>query len=268
MIEKKLRIVSWSIINNEIDFIADVIDYHAPWVDAMYLLDTGSTDGTLEILKEKAKQYSSKVYIEEYHTKYIPEYNVPWEEMKNPFPEVEVRNYAIKRCKEICKPDWLIQLDGDEVFLEETKKVINDIDQNNPRVVAINHSTINPAANLKTHRKEFRFGHHFYDPHSRIWSTKYNIEYIRNTNLNGKQFHCNPSIIGWNKHLFEIPGTIWVKNNFHFHLHWMYGKKVEDFFNKKGYNNKAQIIENINLNDFASLLPQTFLERRKAWEIT
>ena len=90
-----MKIVTWSIVNNEIDFIADVIDYHLLWVDAMYVLDTGSTDGTLEVLRHKAKD-NSKLIVEEYHTKYHPEYEVPWEEMKNPFPEVDVRNFAIK----------------------------------------------------------------------------------------------------------------------------------------------------------------------------
>lgn len=258
-----MKIVTWSIVNNEIDFIADVIDYHIRWLDAMYVLDTGSTDGTLDILKNKALQYGSKIHIEEYHTKYIPEYNVPWEEMKNPFPEVDVRNYAIKRCKEIFKPDWLIQLDGDEIFLEN---VVDVIKKTNSRTVAINHSTINPVADLKTHRKEFRFGHHFYDPHSRIWNTKYNIEYIRNNNLKDKQFHCNPSVAGWNKHLFETPGTIWVKDNFHFHLHWMYGKKVESFFKKKGIG-KSQMIDKIPMNEFSGFVPPVFIQRRKVWEI-
>lgn len=253
------KVVTWSIVNNEIDYIEDVVEHHLSWIDEMYVLDTGSTDGTLEFLKSKS---SPKLIVEEYHTKFVPEYDVPWEQMKNPFPEVEVRNHAIQRCKELCKPDWLIQLDGDEIFLEEVRSVI----QNNPRAVSLNHSTINPACDLKTHRKEFRFGHNFLDPHSRVWNAKYAIEYMRNQNIGGKQFHCNPTVKGWNKHLFETPGTVWVKNNFHFHLHWLYGRKVESFFRKMDVKTKQQMVDKTPLNEFSSLLPEIFLTKRKQWE--
>lgn len=256
------KIATWSIINNEIDFIADVIDYHLEWVDHLYILDTGSTDGTWEYLQEKTKE-NSKLIVEEYHTKYVPEYNVPWEEMKNPFPEVEVRNYAIQRCKALCQPDWLLQLDGDEVFLAEVKNAI----LLHPQAVALNHSTLNPICDPKTHRIEFRFGHHFYDPHARIWNAKYQIEYMKNHTLGKKQFHCNPTIKGWDRHLFETPGTTWVKNNFHIHLHWMYGKKMESFFYQSGLSDKTQLIARTPLNEFAKLLPTSFLKRRHDWEI-
>jgi len=257
-----MKLATWSIVNNEIDFISDVIDHHKSWVDHLYVLDTGSTDGTLEFLQEKAKTISGLV-VEEYHTKYIPEYDIPWEHMSNPFPEVEVRNYAINRCKEILKPDWLIQLDGDEIFLKEVKDVIFA----NEKAVALNHSTINPACSLTSHRKEFRFGHDFYDPHCRVWNAKYAIEYMRNEKMGDKQFHCNPTIKGWNKHLFEIPGTVWVKNNFHIHLHWLYGKKMETFFNKSGIYTKSQMVSNSPLNTFNKLLPSIFAEKRKKWEM-
>ena len=255
------RIVTWSIVNNEIDFIADVIDYHVSWTDTMYVLDTGSTDGTLDVLRDKAKN-NPKLIVEEYHTKYSPEYDTPWEEMANPFPEVEVRNYAIDRCKVLCQPDWLIQLDGDEVFLSNTRELI----KNFPKTVALNHSTLNPACDPKTHRQEFRFGHYFYDPHARIWNAKYSIEYMKNHQVGGKQFHCNPTIRGWNRHLFETPGVTWIKDHIHLHLHWFYGKKMESFFHKKGIVTKEQLIARVPANQFATLLPSSFLQKRKTWE--
>lgn len=254
-----MKIVTWSIVNNEIDYIADIIEHHLPWVDTMYFLDTGSTDGTLELLREQSA--NPKIILEEYHTKFVTEYELPWEEMKNPFPEVDVRNYAIGRCKEICQPDWLIQLDGDEIFLPETRTVI----ELNQKAVAINHSTINPACELKTHRKEYRFGHTFYDPHSRIWNGKYAIMYMENNKLGSKQIHCNPTLKGWGKHLFEIPGTIWVKNNLHIHLHWLYGKKMESFFNRIGIFDRAVIKEKMPVNEFSKLLPIKFMQNRKKW---
>lgn len=256
-----MKLVSWSIVNNEIDYLADVIAYHLPWLDAMYVLDTGSTDGTWETLQKLASQ-NSKLIIERYHTQYIPEYNIPWEEMKSPFPEVEVRNYALQRCRQLCQPDWSIQLDGDEIFLSSVRSVI----EHNTQAVALNHSTLNPVGELETHRVENRFNHCFYDPHSRVWNEKYQIHFIGNPGMAGKQFHCIPSLPRWNRHLFETPGTKWVREEFHLHLHWMYGKKMEGFWNNRGLRTKKDLIQNAPLNRFASLLPPIFQQRRKEWE--
>jgi hypothetical protein len=136
-------LASWTIINNEIDFISDILEYHLPWLDKMYFLDTGSADGTLEFLKEQAN-LNSKIIVKEYHTKYIPQYEKKWEEMKNPFPEVEVRNFALEEVEKL-ECEWLIQLDGDEIFLDLTKNII----ENNSFYSILGHSTINPVEDLK-----------------------------------------------------------------------------------------------------------------------
>lgn len=244
-------IVTWSIVNNEMDYIKDVINHHIDFVDGMYILDTGSIDGTLEYLKSLN---NSKIIVEEYFEKYTPQYNKAWEKMSNPFPEVEVRNYAINRAKEILKPEWLIQLDGDEIFLPEVIDIIRSTN-----LSIIGHSTINPMEKLENHSIERRQNHIVYDPHARIWKSDFDVKYIRNPELKGAQYHCIPSYNG--RHVYHCGNIRFVSNNIHFHLHWMYGKKVDLFFNK----DRKEIAKIQKQNKLSNLVPSIFWQRRKEW---
>ena len=239
------KIVSWTIINNEIEFIKDIFEYHSPWLDGMYFLDTGSTDGTLEYLKSIQ---SEKVIIEEYHTKFTPQYGKDWLEIKDPFPEVEIRNFALTRVSAIFNPKWLIQLDGDEVFLEKTREII----EVNKAFDIISHSTINPVCKLEDHPIEKRDGKVMYDPHARIWKAEVWIKYVSNPAFKGKQIHCIPVCNG--KHVYYHKKNKWIAEPFHYHLHWMYGKKTSI---------KYLDVQHTNL--FSGYLPVVFWQRRNNW---
>ncbi len=252
------KIISWSIINNEIDYIKDIIDYHLSWIDMMYILDTGSTDGSLEYLKEYSLK-DNRLIIEEYPIKYVPQYDVEWEKMQNPFPEVTVRNFAIQRA-ELLNPDWLIQLDGDEVFLSKTKDVI----LNSKNHSCVGHSTINPVCKLEEHPLERRGGYSLHDPHVRIWKAKQGIKYINNPRFGSNQFHCIPVVGNSTKHLFHNSLIRFIDDPLHFHLHWMYGKKVDFFFKNKNLT-KYQIVETQKLNKYSNLLPEIFWDRESEW---
>ena len=251
------RIVTWSIVNNEIDFIKDILDYHLSWVDGMYVLDTGSTDGTLEFLRE---YNDPRVIIEEYPVKYKTQYDKNWHEMDDPFPEVVVRNYALDRTSHFFQPDWLVQLDGDEVFLDTTREII---EQNEKMVSCIGHSTINPVCKLEEHPLEMRQDVVLYDPHVRIWRDRQEIKYIENPAFNGKQYHCIPTFHGM--HLFHHPFVKFVGQPAHFHLHWMYGYKVDSFFLNKGISNKSDILKEQALHSYSEYLPVLFWQRRQEW---
>lgn len=244
-------ICTWSIINNEMDYLRDVVEHHS-WVDKMYFLDTGSTDGSLEYLKSIE---SDRIIVEKYHTSYVPEYNVAWENMVNPFPEIEVRNFALDQVEKL-NPDWLIQLDGDEIFLSKTKSII----ERNSTFSVISHSTINPVCSISEHPLEMRKGIRMHDPHARIWKAKQGFRYYQNP-LQKKQFHCIPMFNG--KHLYHHNLNIFIDDKIHFHLHWMYGKKVDSFF--KGLN-RQQIISKQTLNEFAAFVPKIFWNRREEWK--
>jgi hypothetical protein len=248
-------LASWTIVNNEIDFLPDIIAHHLPFLNKMYFLDTGSTDGTLDFLRE---QNNPKIVVQEYHTKYTPQYEKKWEEMSNPFPEVEVRNFALEEVEKLdC--EWLIQLDGDEVFLSSTREII----EQNSSYSILGHSTINPVEDLKKHPIERRHGNVLYDPHARIWKKGLGIRYKNNPTFQNKQYHCIPVLN--DKHIYHSPKIKFVSDPIHFHLHWMYGKKIERFYSQLS---PIEIARNQTSSvAWEERLPNIFFQRRKAWLI-
>lgn len=253
------KIITWSIINNEKSFIKDLIEYHLQWVDGMYFLDNGSNDGTLEIIKDYASQ-DSRIFLEEYPIKYTTQYELSWHEMSDPFPEVDVRNYALQAVEKLSF-DWLIQLDGDEIFTPETRDII----YNNSMATCIGHSTINPVCKLQEHPTEMRGGYNLYDPHVRIWRANQGLGYIANPNFSGKQYHCIPVNFKNKIHLFHHPMVKFTDAPIHFHLHWMYGNKLDNFYNKKGITDRREILKDQSLHEYSVHLPTIFWQRRNEW---
>lgn len=253
------KIATWSVVNNEISFIKNLLDFHLQWVDVMYFLDTGSQDGTLEILKYYANN-DSRVIVEEYPIKYIPQYELSWHEMSDPFPEVTIRNHAIKYMKNI-NCDWIIQLDGDEIFIPATREIINK----NKNYMCIGHSTINPVCDLQEHPIEYRGDCTLYDPHVRIWKNNQNIFYMENPSFRGHQYHCIPIFDETNTHLFHHPLIKFINEPMHFHLHWMYGKKLENFYNKKNVYDRQIMIDDHKIHEYSNVLPAIFWEKQQEW---
>lgn len=252
-----MKLISWSIVNNEYQFLKDTLDFHLKFIDQMYFLDTGSTDKTLEYLLERSKK-DSRIILEQYSTKYIPEYDQDWFSIKNPFPEVEIRNYALQQVEKL-NGNWLIQIDGDEIFLPKTKEVI----EQSSAYVAIGHSTINPVASLEHHPKERRGGKILWDPHTRIWRPKKGFKYIQNPAFRNKQFHCIPVSNG--KHLYSHPLIKFIDEPVHFHLHWMYGTKVEGFYKHQGIEKRMEIVTKQAMNGYSNQCPELFWQRRDEW---
>lgn len=249
------KIVAWFVVNNELIFLKDLVSYHLEFIDVLYFLDTGSNDGSLEFLRS---QQSDRVIVEKYHTSYIPEYDRDWLQVQNPFPEVEVRNYALSQVEKL-GADWLIQIDGDEIFLPKTREIIECAGNYS----VIGHSTINPVEKLENHPKERRAGKALYDPHARIWRPNKGFRYIQNPAMSGRQFHCIPAF--GNKHLYHHPAILFTDEPIHFHLHWMYGPKVEGFFRREGVMSRKEIESRQTNNRFSEICPELFWQRRKEW---
>ena len=257
-----MKIISWTIINNEIEFIQDLIDYHLEWLDGMYFLDNGSTDGTLEYLLSRT---SDRIIVEKYHTSFSPDYSKAWEAMSNPFPEVEVRNYALSQVEKL-NSDWIIQLDADEVFLKKTRSIIEI--NNDYEILSL--STFNPVCPLNEHPIEMRVNKKtgdkikMWDPHARIWKPNLGFKFINNPALKGVSYHCIPVHNG--RHLYHHDKNIFLNNPLHFHLHWMCYRKLESFYNNtKTIFNRAEMVRNQKLHEFSALVPKLFWDRRAQW---
>ena len=254
------NIITCSVINNEISYIKDVIDHHLPWVDGMYILDTGSTDGTLEYLQNLSEN-NPKLIVEKYFESFIPQYELNWDVMQKPFPEVIVRNYALRQAEKAFNPIWTIGLDGDEVWLPETKDLLN----NNISASCVGCSTINPVELLEKHPIEKRGGFTLYDPHVRIVKSDLKAKYIINPHLKGKQIHCIPAADGFDNHLFHHPNVKFTDKILHFHLHWMYGSKIELPFKLKGFTNRSEMVAEQTTNIYSKFLPTKFWNARQDW---
>ncbi|QEW08097.1 glycosyltransferase family 2 protein [Nitrincola iocasae] len=94
----KLPLSVFIICYNEVDRITLVLESVKDIADEIIIVDSGSTDGTLEIIKE----YTDKIFFKE------------WEGFG------AQKTYA----ESLCKHDWILNLDADEILLDEIKKSI------------------------------------------------------------------------------------------------------------------------------------------------
>ncbi|VYT64442.1 glycosyltransferase [Clostridium tertium] len=96
---KKTTLSLCMIVKNEEKYIAKSIDSIKDIVDEIVIVDTGSTDSTLDIIKN----YNVNLY------------NYKWE---NDF--ASARNYAVNKAKS----DWIIFLDADEILEQSSKNTL------------------------------------------------------------------------------------------------------------------------------------------------
>src|SRR5690554_2933333 len=99
------------ILKNEEQNLADCLQT-LDWVDEIVVLDSGSTDNTLEI----AKSFGAKVFVRE-----------DWEG----FGEQR------RRAQELASCDWIFMIDADERVTPELKQSIQKLIQGEPAIAAI-----------------------------------------------------------------------------------------------------------------------------------
>ena len=102
-----MRIVSNTIVYNEENFVWYALMSIAPYVDKMLVWDTGSTDKTAEIIKEFKKQYKEKVVFKQLG-------------FVDRFKFTKVRQQMLDQSD----GDWVLILDGDEVWWKESIKTL------------------------------------------------------------------------------------------------------------------------------------------------
>lgn len=173
-----MKIWANSIVNNEENFIWFAVMSVVDYVDKVLVWDTGSSDKTVAIINDLKKRLGGKIEFRE-------------------VGEVSPEEFTRKRQKMLDQSDcdWVLILDGDEIWWEDSiKKVILEINKRSREIEGIVVPMVVPVGDIY-HIQEEKAG-------------KYNIL--------GKKGHL--SLKAFSK---KIPGL---------HADWPYGK--EGFFDE------------------------------------
>ena len=199
-----MKIWAHTIVNNEENFIWFSLMSVVDFVDQILIYDTGSTDKTVEIIKEIQKIKGNKIILKQVGLT-----------GGNEFPKLRQKMLEESRC------DWILVLDGDEIWWENSiKKVIKEINDKGDVTSGIVVPMVVPVGDIY-HLQEEKAGQY---------------------ELLGKKGHYNLRAIS-----MKIPGL---------HVDWPYGK--ESYFDKG--NNLIQNREKITFLD-APYLHVTHLRR-------
>ena len=194
------------VVRDEEFYISMCLQSILPYIDGLYILDTGSTDRTIEIITEFSTRFPNKIICE---TKLFGgnyRFDVGYQEKA-------ARNYALSRARSYFNPDWIICMDADEVYNEIFFSIIDSAIIGN--MSAITHATNIPVhPNMVNNNREALStvkGSILFDAHTRIWNDKKKaVNWIQPI---GQHVTLPISID------FVIPDIV------HFHLHHMFGPK-------------------------------------------
>jgi len=132
------------IVKNEEKFLTQCLKSIKDVVDEIIIVDTGSTDNTVEI----AKRFTDKVYFHEWQNSFS-----------------EARNYSLK----FAKCDWILQIDADEELVQEdipllcrTLETVNEKEDINAIFVAL-YNVLSSGESKHYFQRIFRRGKAHYE---------------------------------------------------------------------------------------------------------
>ena len=121
-----------TLVKNEDRYIWFAVESVIGYLDKLLIWDTGSSDKTVEIIKDLIKKYPDKIIFREYG-------------------EVDRQTFTKARQKmlEVTDSDWVFILDGDEVWWEASiKKVREVIEEKGDSLDLLVNPTINPIGDV------------------------------------------------------------------------------------------------------------------------
>lgn len=237
----------WMVIRDDSFYLSMAIKSVVDYAEGIFVLDTGSAEkDVFRIILGLQKESFPIIY--EYKEfggskRFDPEYR-----------ESEARNYAMDRCLDIFKPDYLVQLDSDEVFNQRFFEIIE-----NMKGDCLAHSTLLPTSPETVSWNEgdcsIWSGIKLFDPHVRSWNANLPVRWV---NRIGQ--HVIPRIEGVRDYL-ETPNREITTEHVHFHLHRALGPKciatyICDF--KHAYEGASK---ELNI-PFENIFDQKYLEQR------
>ena len=282
------KLACWIICRNDGYYIDMAIKSVLPYVAGVYIFDNGSDDNTIEVIKSF---HSDKIVLEQqrYDTPFadskgsIPAESHPywrWDEQYDGCSlEAQTRNFAIQRCREIFNPDWLLNLDADEVVTKTLFNRLNQLDLN--IVTSIDHSTERFIDGQHIAREPGTWGYMRYDPHVRLWKAIIPFKWFRqhkelgHVRIMGPQeitdnISSTPSACRdeWIDRVRKFYGgkieenRITLYDILHIHLHRMFGPKSVNFFRDYGNNHEFKLKVDFN---WEHELPFV-LEKWRSWD--
>ncbi len=115
-----MRIWAHMVVQNEENFVWFSLMSVINFVEKVLVVDTGSTDSTVQLIKELQKQYPNKI-----------EFTEKGEVSIEQFPQVR------QQMVEQTKADWILVLDGDEIWWQQSLEKIKPHLKDNKKVLAV-----------------------------------------------------------------------------------------------------------------------------------
>lgn len=133
-----MTITAHTLVKNEARFVWYAVMSIIEHVDKVLLWDTGSTDGTLQIIKEIRKYVGNKVETMEYGA-------------------VDAQTFAKVRqgMLDATDTDWFMVVDGDEIWWEDSiKQVVQVVKSRGSRIESIVVPTVNLVGDIYHYQEE------------------------------------------------------------------------------------------------------------------
>jgi len=138
-----MKIYAHTLVKNEARWVWYAVNSVINQVDRVLLWDTGSTDGTVEILKEIKRQNKNKIDLKLLKSVNTEEFT-------------DVRQKMLDETDS----DWFLVVDGDEIWWEDSiNRIISEIEKNGKKIESIVSPTINLVGDVY-HYQEKEAGHY------------------------------------------------------------------------------------------------------------
>ncbi len=207
------RKAAWMVIKDEEFYVDMVLKSILDYVDGIAILDTGSRDNTLSIIREYESRYPKKIALVEEN--FGADYNFRFG--KN-YKEADARNYAMDMAISFYSPEWLVQIDSDEVYSPRFFEIIDGMEGDclghSTDMPTSPHTTCNNPADISNWN-----GIRLFDPHVRAWATNLNARWM--SRVGSHVFPFVPGVGGY----LGTPDRLITEEHVHFHLHRAFGPK-------------------------------------------
>ena len=203
-----MKAAAWMVVKDDEFYVGMTLESMMDYISGMFILDTGSTDKTPEIIKFYEHKYPGKIVTMK------REFGSDKEFRFGPkYLEADARNFAMDNCKAFFQPDWMIQVDSDEVYNEKFFEILESC---YGKYDLLGHSTELPTSISTTSANPADMsewsGVRLFDPHVRAHSAKVNAKWI---------YRIGAHVLL----VVESQNRFITQEHVHFHLHRAFGPK-------------------------------------------